>query len=84
MPALRKSDRSVFLARVRLAMSWLATVDHLPPGSDFERGHVDGRRLAQLQKLRQPLGVVAVVLVLGPDFNAKQWRAVNVSSSSAV
>src|SRR5262249_42081558 len=37
------------------------------PGPYVERGHVDRRRLAQVQELGQPLRVLAVVLVAGPE-----------------
>src|SRR5262249_35458965 len=37
------------------------------PGSHLERRHMHRRRLAQVQELRQPLGVVAIVLVLGAE-----------------
>jgi hypothetical protein len=42
-----------------------AAVDQLAPGPHVERGHVDRRRLAQVQQLGQPLRVLAVVLVPG-------------------
>src|SRR5262249_33695605 len=44
-----------------------AAVDQLPPGADLQRRHVDGGRLAQVQELGQPLRVLAVVLVPGPE-----------------
>src|SRR5262249_44201062 len=44
-----------------------AAVDQLAPGPHVGGGHVDRRRLAQVQELGQPLRVLAVVLVPGPE-----------------
>src|SRR5262249_33813341 len=44
-----------------------AAGDQLAPGPDLGRGHVHRRRLAQVEQLGQPLGILAVVLVLRAD-----------------
>ena len=51
-----------------------AAGDQLAPGPDIGRGHVHRRRLAQVEQLGQPLGVLAVVLVLRAEDQPQSTR----------